>query len=158
MRIAAPLVLAVTAIGWIACGRTPMAQEVAPDEAIVAAGSEVTSATPPLPPVDAGTPPRVCGYDPPDIFGPADGTVVQGRVPITVAVPEGPCNITASTVVTIADAAGVPVRRFCTFPFEAPLRWQTTEFANGQYWITAQRACSCTPCREFSYVGVTVAN
>jgi hypothetical protein len=105
--------------------------------------------------------PLSCGFFPPPIAMPADGAVVSGVVPVRAGVPEGPCVITASTVVKIFDAAGVLVRTSCDVNVSVDFNWDTRPHADGLYRMTAQRACSCDPnrvCAETTAISVTVRN
>src|SRR5262245_40403444 len=113
---------------------------------------------PPLPPTQGGAVPLACGFEPPPILTPANGSVLSGQVTISSPLVEGPCVNSATIVFMVANAAGTLVRTGCDNDLPARITWDTTQGPNGQYWITAQRACSCHPCAEYSYVGVTVAN
>ena len=91
---------------------------------------------------------------------PKDGATLSGRITIMVEVPENPCFIVATTVVTVVDAAGTVVFTGCAMIGDYPT-WDTTKVPNGSYGIRTQRSCACdrTTCDKLGGpVRVTVRN
>jgi cysteine synthase A len=89
--------------------------------------------------------PPACGLDPPTIVEPAEGAVVAGIVTVVSTLPENPCVITASAVVTVVDAGGGPVFSGWDNDVPARVRWDTTRVANGPYAVRVQRGCGACP-------------
>lgn len=102
--------------------------------------------------------PTPCGFPPPGLLEPDDGAVVSGRVKIVSELPEGPCFIAATVVFSVKSSSGSAVFSGCDNDLPARVFWDTTKTPNGRYAITAQRACGCRACAEFSSLDVTVRN
>ena len=85
---------------------------------------------------------------------------MSGTVTIQAELLENPCNIAATTVISVVNAGGAVVFSACDNDLPARVRWDTTRVANGRYTIRGQRSCSCNRiCSELgSPVGVTVSN
>ena len=151
--------LLAAAAGAAACSNAvPVRPSGAEGAAAATGGTAAASSTGPSHQPGGGFPPGPCGYPPPSILSPGDGAVVSGVVPLQVMVPEGPCNLAASTVLRIYDASGQQVAERCAFPFDPIRPWRTLLLFDGRYRLTAQRACSCTPCDETATSHVTVHN
>lgn len=169
MRVGLSVLLVVAAAVWSSCAPTPAEAPLDAGRDLTGPaggqGATVTLRLPPsppspptLPPIGDGARPKACGYPPPPLLTPRAGAVVSGEVVISAPLLEGPCYIVAAIVFMVADSNGNRVHRGCDNDVPAHTTWDTTRVPNGLYWITAQRACYCDPCAEYSYIPVTVAN
>jgi len=159
-RTTTALILVGTAT-WFGCGGE---RTEAPPMPVQPEGPAPVAATwrPPAPvpptPTEVGVAPSTCGFQPPAILGPADATPLSGSVAISSTLVPRTCSSTAGTVFKVVNPSGLIVHSACDGGSPARTSWDTRGVPNGQYWITAQSTCGCTPCAEYSFVEVSVRN
>lgn len=149
--------LAVGLAVWTSCGREPAAAPpTQPERELQAPAMWRPPAQ--LPGTEVGVAPLECGLQPPQILGPAEASVLTGAVTVSSPLVGGQCTTGASVSFKVVNTSSIIVHSGCDNASPARITWDTRQVPNGTYWITAQRACSCAPCAEYSWVEVRVAN
>lgn len=162
MRSALTTIVVLAAALSFGCGHQPAAGSpvALPSDgpAPVSATWRPPAAVPPTP-TEAGVVPSACGFQPPALTAPSTGATLSGSVAVsTPAARAASCNGTPGTVFKVVSPQSLVVYSACVAADPAGTTWDTRQSPNGQYWITAQSACSCAPCAEYAFVEVTVRN